>query len=93
MLAPLSNTFIVYGAGVGEIPLHGIHYYKSVTLDGNVVTGVCCIVCDREMIYTYENTADSFLHMTMTNSQHHYFGKCLWWSIATMKKSKVILNR
>ena len=27
------------------------------------------------MIYTYENTADSFLHMTMTNSQHHYFGK------------------
>ena len=43
-------------------------------IDG-AVTGVCCIVCDREMIYTYENTADSFLHMTMTNSQHHYFGK------------------
>lgn len=71
---PPSNTFIVYGAGVGEIPLYGIHYYKKRDIDG-AVTGVCCIVCDREMIYTYENTADSFLHMTMTNSQHHYFGK------------------
>ena len=71
---PPSNTFIVYGAGVGEIPLYGIHYYKKRDIDGSV-TGVCCIVCDREMIYTYENTADSFLHMTMTNSQHHYFGK------------------
>ena len=73
---PPSNTFIVYGAGVGEIPLYGIHYYKKRDIDGSV-TGVCCIVCDREMIYTYENTADSFLHMTMTNSQHHYFGKIL----------------
>lgn len=71
---PPSNTFIVYGAGVGEIPMYGIHYYKKRDIDG-AVTGVCCIVCDREMIYTYENTADSFLHMTMTNSQHHYFGK------------------
>ena len=56
---PPSNTFIVYGAGVGEIPLYGIHYYKKRDIDG-AVTGVCCIVCDREMIYTYENTADSF---------------------------------
>lgn len=61
-------------AGVGEIPLYGIHYYKKRDIDG-AVTGVCCIVCDRDIIYTYENTADSFLHMTMTNSQHHYFGK------------------
>ena len=46
---PPSNTFIVYGAGVGEIPLYGIHYYKKRDIDG-AVTGVCCIVCDREMI-------------------------------------------
>ncbi len=47
---PPSNTFIVYGAGVGEIPLYGIHYYKKRDIDG-AVTGVCCIVCDRDDLY------------------------------------------
>lgn len=47
---PPSNTFIVYGAGVGEIPLYGIHYYKKRDIDG-AVTGVCCIVCDREFCF------------------------------------------
>ena len=41
---PPSNTFIVYGAGVGEIPLYGIHYYKSVTLTARLrVFAVLCV--------------------------------------------------
>ena len=71
-LSPM-NTFIVYGSGVGENPLYGIHYYKKHNIDGSV-TGVCCIVCDSQMIYTYENDADSFLHMKLTQSHKHYFG-------------------
>ena len=71
---PPMNTFIVYGAGVGEIPLCGIHYYKKRDIDGSV-TGVCCVVCDDSMIYTYENDADSFLHMKLTEKHRHYFGK------------------
>lgn len=71
-LSPM-NTFIVYGAGVGEKPLYGIHYFKKHDIDG-AVTGVCCVVCDNEKIYTYENDADSFLHMKLINSQRHYFG-------------------
>ncbi len=70
---PPTNTFIVYGSGVGEIPLYGVHYYKKRDIDGSV-TGVCCVVCDDKMIYTYENDADSFLHMKLTDKQHHYFG-------------------
>lgn len=71
---PPMNTFIVYGAGVGENPLFGIHYYKKRDIDGSV-TGVCCVVCDNNMIYTYENGADSFEHMKLTEKQRHYFGK------------------
>ncbi|MCD8180877.1 MAG: phage portal protein [Firmicutes bacterium] len=71
---PTENTFIVYGAGVGEIPLYGIHYYKKRDIDG-CVTGVCCIVCDDSTIYTYENDADSFLHMRLADKRPHYFGK------------------
>ncbi|MBQ8301637.1 MAG: phage portal protein [Clostridia bacterium] len=67
---PPTNTFIVYGSGVGEIPLYGVHYYKKRDIDGSV-TGVCCVVCDDKMIYTYENDADSFLHMKLTDKQHH----------------------
>lgn len=70
---PPSNTFIVYGAGVGENPLYGIHYYKKRDIDSSV-TGVCCVVCDSSMIYTYENDADSYEHMRLTNKQRHYFG-------------------
>lgn len=69
---PPTNTFVVYCAGVGEIPLYGIHYYKKRDIDGSV-TGVCCVVCDSEYIYTYENDADSFLHMELTAKERHYF--------------------
>ncbi len=69
---PPSNTFIVYGAGVGEIPLYGIHYYKSVTLTARLrVFAVLCVTGDD----LYMKTLRTVLHMTMTNSQHHYFGK------------------
>lgn len=68
-----SNTFVVYGAGIGEKPLYGIHYYKKRDVDGSV-TGVCCMVCDSEYIYTYENSADSFVNMKLTEKQRHYFG-------------------
>ncbi len=71
---PPTNTFIVYGSGVGEIPLCGIHYYKKHDIDGSV-TGTCCIVCDDKHIYTYENDADSFLNMKRTQTHQHYFGK------------------
>lgn len=71
---PPTNTFIVYGSGVGEFPLYGIHYYKKHDIDGSV-TGVCCVVCDNNIIYTYENDADSFLNMKLTNRERHYFGK------------------
>lgn len=70
---PPTNTFIVYGSAVGEIPLYGVHYYKKRDIDGSV-TGVCCVICDDKMIYTYENDADSFLHMKLTDKQRHYFG-------------------
>jgi SPP1 family phage portal protein len=68
-----SNTFVVYGAGVGEIPLYGIHYYRKRNIEGSV-TGVCCIVCDSSAIYTYENDCDSFNNMKLTDKQNHYFG-------------------
>lgn len=71
---PPMNTFIVYGAGVGEIPMLGIHYYKKRDIDGSV-TGVCCIVCDDKYIYTYVNDTDSFTHMTLYGTSPHYFGK------------------
>lgn len=71
---PPQNTFIVYGTGVGENPLFGVHYYRKHDIDGSV-TGVCCLVCDENMIYTYENRQDSFEHMQLTDKQHHYFGK------------------
>lgn len=70
---PPMNTFIVYGTGVGEMPLYGIHYYKKRDIDGNV-TGVTCMVCDSSVIYTYESSADSFEHMSLTSTQRHYFG-------------------
>ncbi len=68
-----ANTFVVYGAGIGEKPLYGIHYYKKRDVDGSI-TGVCCMVCDSEYIYTYENSADSFVNMKLTEKQCHYFG-------------------
>lgn len=74
VVLPAQNTFIVYGSGVGETPVLGVHYYKKRDIDGNVM-GVCAVVCDNSMIYTYENNADSFEHMTLTDSQRHYFGK------------------
>lgn len=71
---PPQNTFVVYGAGVGEMPLLGVHYYKKRDIDDNV-TGVCAVVCDNSSIFTYENDADSFEHMRLTSTQRHYFGK------------------
>lgn len=71
---PPTNTFMVYGTGVGEVPLCGIHYYKKRDIDGSV-TGTCCIICDNSCIYTYENDTDSFIHMTKTEEHPHYFGK------------------
>ncbi len=70
---PPTNTFMVYGAGVGEIPLYGIHYYRKRDIDGGV-TGVCCVVCDDSTVYTYTNSADSFAHMKLTEKRRHYFG-------------------
>ena len=70
---PPQNTFVVYGAGVGEMPLIGVHYYRKRDIDGNV-TGTCAVVCDNAMVYTFENDADSFEHMTLTASHRHYFG-------------------
>ncbi len=71
---PPANTFIVYGAGVGENPLCGIHYYKKRDLNGGV-TGVCCLVCDDTMLYTYESGRDSFANMRLADKRRHYFGK------------------
>lgn len=71
---PPVNTFMVYGTGVSETPLYGIHYYRKRDIDGSV-TGVCCIVCDDSMIYTYTNDADSFNNMKLTEKRRHYFGK------------------
>lgn len=70
---PPQNTFVVYGAGVGEMPLIGVHYYRKRDIDGTV-TGTCAVVCDNAMVYTFENDADSFEHMTLTASHRHYFG-------------------
>ena len=70
---PPMNTFVVYGAGVGEIPLIGVHYFRKRDIDGNV-TGTSAVVCDSAMVYTFENSADSFEHMTLTASHRHYFG-------------------
>lgn len=71
---PPTNTFILYSAGVGEKALFGIHYYKKRDIDGSV-TGVCCMVCDDKYMYTYENDADSFLHMKLKDKTPHFFGK------------------
>ena len=70
---PPMNTFVVYGSGVDETPLFGVHYYKKRDIDGNV-TGVCAVVCDESLVYTYENKADSFEHMSLTDRRRHYFG-------------------
>ena len=67
------NTFVVYACRVGEKPLFGVHYYKKYDIMGNV-TGVCCLVCDRTTIYTYENDSDSFVNMKLTGTALHYFG-------------------
>ena len=71
-LAP-QNTFVVYGSGVGEVPLYGVHYYRKRDIDGSV-TGTVCVVCDDSSMYTYENDADSFEHMRLTGVHRHYFG-------------------
>lgn len=36
------NTFVVYGAGIGETPIYGIHYYKKTR---------CGRQCYRRMLY------------------------------------------
>lgn len=72
-LSPL-NTFVVYACRVGEKPLFGVHYYKKYDIRGNV-TGVCCIICDKTTIYTYENDNDSFINMRLTGASLHYFGE------------------
>ena len=71
---PPTNTFIVHGASVEERPLYGVHYYKKRDLDASV-TGVCCMVCDSAMIYTYENNCDSFENIRLVDKRRHYFGK------------------
>lgn len=70
-LSPM-NSFVVYARRVNEEPLFGVHYYRKQDIRGNV-TGVCCIVCDKHMFYTYENDADSFLNMKLSQTKRHYF--------------------
>ena len=71
-LSPL-NTFVVYACSVNEKPLFGVHYYKKYDIKGKV-TGVCCIVCDKTNVYTFENDTDSFVNMRLTGVSLHYFG-------------------
>lgn len=71
---PPANTFMLYAAGVKQEALYGIHYYKKRDIDGSV-TGTCCIVCDSEYIYTYENKRDSYANMKLVSGNKHYFGK------------------
>ena len=72
VLSPM-NTFVVYGSSIGSEPLCGVHYYKKRGIDGNV-TGVCALVCDNTMLYTYESRHDSFDRLALTSKQRHYFG-------------------
>lgn len=71
-LSPL-NTFIVYECRVGDVPLFGVHYYKKYDIQGNVC-GVCCIVCDKTTIYTFESGEDGFSNLKLSGTALHYFG-------------------
>ena len=73
MLSPM-NTFIVYECRVGEVPMFGVHYYKKYDIRGEVC-GVCCIVCDKHTIYTFESDADSFTNLKLSGTALHYFGE------------------
>lgn len=67
------ETFVVYSRSVSRKPLFGVHYYRRYDIRGNV-TGVSCLVCDENNIYTYENDADCFSDMHLTGREVHYFG-------------------
>ncbi len=67
------NTFVVYGTSVAQNPLFGVHYYKRMDINGRV-TGVCCIVCGKSEVMTFENDADSFSNMKLMRREKHYFG-------------------
>lgn len=67
------ETFIVYSCSVSKKPLFGVHYYRRYDIRGNV-TGVSCMVCDEDTVYTYENDTDSFSDMKLTGRERHYFG-------------------
>lgn len=67
------ETFVVYSQKVGKTPLFGVHYYRKYDIRGNV-TGVSCMVCDEDTIYTYEGQADDFASMTLKSRERHYFG-------------------
>lgn len=71
-LSPM-NTFVVYGTSVVKIPLFGVHYYKRFDINGSV-TGVCCIACDKDAVYTFENDSDNFANMKSVKTEKHYFG-------------------
>ena len=72
-LSPI-NSFVVYGAQVGEKPLLGVHYYKKRDIHSNV-TGVCALVCDSEHMYTFIKDSDSFEGMELLEKSRHFFGE------------------
>lgn len=71
-LSPM-NTFVVYDTSVAQNPAFGVHYYKKTDIN-NRVTGVCCIVCSKSEVMTFENDKDSFSDMKLTKTEKHYFG-------------------
>lgn len=71
-LSPM-NTFVVYGTSVAQNPLFGVHYYKRLDIHGRVA-GICVIACDKSFVYTFENEADNFPTMKLTQREKHYFG-------------------
>ena len=73
ILSPM-NTFVVYGSGVDEKPLFGVHYYRRFDIDGNPI-GVSCIACDETACYIYGSDADSFMRMELKEVNLHYFNE------------------
>ncbi len=71
-LSPV-NTFMVYDSTVDKEPLWGVHYFKRYGLDGSVI-GTECLVCDKEAIYTFRGSGDSFGNMELSDISPHYFG-------------------
>ncbi len=70
-LSPV-NTFVVYSSSVDRHPILGVHYFKKFDINKNP-SGVECIVCDNDYIYTFENKTDSFKDMSLIACQRHYF--------------------